>query len=74
MRTPVNTTMTTLAVEVPAIVGTEQAAAMLNRSPQTLRKWACYGKGGIRPVRINGRLAWHTKDVLALLSYRHSKV
>lgn len=39
-------------------VSTEQAAHYLNRRPQTLRAWAMRGDGAIRPIRINGRLAW----------------
>lgn len=39
-------------------VSTEQAAFYLNRKPQTLRKWAMMESGPIRPIRINGRLAW----------------
>jgi len=40
-------------------VNTEQAAHYLMRRPQTLRAWAMKdGTGPLRPVRINGRLAW----------------
>lgn len=46
---------------------TASAAAYLNRRPQTLRIWACYENGPIRPIRINGRLAWRTDDVRRLL-------
>ncbi|MFC3533706.1 helix-turn-helix domain-containing protein [Vogesella facilis] len=49
-------------------VSTEEAAALLNRKPQTLRKWACSDKGPIRPVRIYGRLMWLVKEIVALLS------
>jgi len=45
------------SVTCPA-VDTESAAYYLNRKPQTLRSWACYENGPIRPTRINGRLAW----------------
>lgn len=45
---------------------TVQAANALNRQPQTLRKWACLENGPIRPVRINGRLAWRVSDIVAL--------
>lgn len=48
-------------------LSTNEAAILLNRKPQTLRKWACYEDGPIRPVRINGRLAWLAKDIRALL-------
>ncbi|WP_159680350.1 helix-turn-helix domain-containing protein [Caballeronia cordobensis] len=47
---------------------TEQAAAALNRKPQTLRKWACLECGPIRPVRICGRLAWRASDIQRLLN------
>ncbi len=39
-------------------VPTDQAAHYLNRQPQTLRAWACLENGPLRPIRINGRLAW----------------
>ena len=46
---------------------TDEAARSLNRRPQTLRKWACLECGPIRPLRINGRLAWRVADLQALL-------
>lgn len=51
--------------ELPQIVNTAEAAA--SRKPQTLRRWACEGSGPIRPVRINGRLAWRVSELQALL-------
>lgn len=54
--------------ELLAILPTAQAAAFLNRAPQTLRKWACLECGPIRPIRINGRLAWRISDIQTLLS------
>lgn len=53
---------------LPEVLPTEAAAASINRKPQTLRKWACLENGPIRPVRINGRLAWRVSDLQALLS------
>ena len=50
------------------ILPTSEAATALNRSNQTLRKWACLECGPIRPVRINGRLGWKVADIAALLS------
>ena len=47
---------------------TDEAAAALNRQPQTLRKWACLENGPIRPVRIHRRLAWKVADIQALLN------
>lgn len=50
-------------------VPTDQAAYYLNRQPQTLRAWSCLQpSGGIRPIKINGRLAWRTDDIRKLLS------
>ena len=57
-----------LAQETRTAVPTEAAAYYLNRKPQTLRAWYCLGKGPIRPIRINGRLAWKVADILAVLN------
>lgn len=46
---------------------TREAARHLNRRPQTLRLWACHENGPIRPLRVNGRLAWRTEDIRRLL-------
>jgi hypothetical protein len=46
---------------------TAAAAHHLNRRPQTLRAWACLETGPIRPLRINGRLAWRVADLRRLL-------
>ncbi len=48
-------------------VDTAAAAYYLNRRPQTLRSWACLESGPVRPIRINGRLAWKTEDLRRLL-------
>ena len=53
---------------LPEILPTDEAAAVINRAPQTLRKWACLENGPIRPIRINGRLAWKVSDLQALLT------
>lgn len=44
-------------------ITTEQAAYYLNRRPQTMRIWACRENGPVRPIRINGRLAWPVADI-----------
>jgi hypothetical protein len=46
---------------------TAAAAYYMNRRPQTLRIWACKENGPIRPIRVNGRLAWKTADLRKLL-------
>ncbi|MCO4879557.1 helix-turn-helix domain-containing protein [Paraburkholderia caribensis] len=53
---------------IEATLTTDEAAAAINRKPQTLRKWACLENGPIRPIRINGRLAWKVADIQALLN------
>jgi hypothetical protein len=54
-------------VSRPAIP-TDAAAYYLNRRPQTLRAWACLENGPIRPIRINGRLAWKVAEIRNLLN------
>ncbi len=53
--------------ETRAAVDTETAAFHLNREPQTLRVWACKENGPLRPLRVNGRLAWPTAELRRLL-------
>jgi predicted DNA-binding transcriptional regulator AlpA len=44
-------------------VTTAEASYYLSRRPLTLRSWAAFENGPIRPVRINGRLAWRVADI-----------
>jgi len=47
---------------------TAEAAHYLNRAQQTMRAWAMRdGIEGLRPTRINGRLAWCVADIRKLL-------
>ena len=46
---------------------TDAAAYYLNRRPQTMRGWACCEDGPLRPIRLNGRLAWRVNDIRSLL-------
>ncbi len=50
----------------PALT-TPEAAHYLNRAEQTLRIWASKDNGAIRPIRINGRLAWPTAEIKRVL-------
>lgn len=68
MQNTTNKNFTPLALETRSAVNTETAAFHLTRKPQTLRAWACLENGPIRPVRINGRLAWLVSDLNRLLS------
>lgn len=56
-----------LAQETRATLPTAEAAAHLNRAKQTMLLWACKESGPIRPVRINGRLAWKVSEIRSLL-------
>lgn len=48
-------------------ISTKEAAFYLNRAPQTLYIWSCHENGPIRPLRINGRLAWPVSEIKKLL-------
>ncbi len=56
-----------LTVETRAAVDTATAAFHLSRAAQTLRIWACRENGPIRPIRINGRLAWPVAELRRIL-------
>ena len=49
-------------------VTTAHAAYLLSRQQQTLRVWACHEDGPLRPLRINGRLAWPVSELQRILS------
>jgi hypothetical protein len=49
-------------------LNTAHAAYLLSRTQQTLRVWACTGKGPIRPLVISGRLAWPVAELQRVLS------
>ena len=57
-----------LELETRSHVETACAAYHLLRKPQTMRVYACLENGPIRPIRINGRLAWPTAAIRALLN------
>ena len=56
-----------LDAENRTAVDTKTAAYHLNRAQQTLRIWACFENGPLRPLRVNGRLAWPVADIRRLL-------
>jgi hypothetical protein len=56
-----------LDCETRAALPTPEAAYHLNRAQQTLRLWAMREDGPIRPVRVNGRLAWKVTDIKSVL-------
>jgi hypothetical protein len=58
-----------LEAETRTHLDTASAAFHLGRRPQTLRIWAMGRKDApLRPVRINGRLAWSVADIRRVLS------
>lgn len=59
--------LTPLALEARTALPTPEAAGHLNRAQQTLRLWAMREDGPIRPIRINGRLAWRVADIKRVL-------
>lgn len=58
---------TSIEKEIRTHVPTLVAAFYLNRKPQTLRSWASSERGPIRPIRVQGRLAWSIASIRALL-------
>ena len=58
MPTKTKPNITPLDLEFRSALPTDEAAYHLNRSPQTLRLWACKDNGPLRPFRVNGRLVW----------------
>jgi len=49
-------------------VPTDAAAYYCNRAEQTMRAWACREpRGAIKPIHINGRLAWPVAAIRELL-------
>lgn len=59
--------LTPLALETRTALPTPEAAGHLSRAQNTLRIWAMRDNGPIRPLRINGRLAWKTDDLRRVL-------
>jgi hypothetical protein len=56
-----------LATETRATLPTPEAAFHLNRAQQTLRLWAMRQDGPVRPLRVNGRLAWPVASLKRVL-------
>lgn len=64
---PIRALLVPLARETRAALPTDEAAAHLNRAPQTLRLWACREDGPLRPLRVHGRLAWPVAELRRIL-------
>ena len=61
-----------LRTEKRPAVETATAAHWLLKRPQTLRGWACFENGPLRPIRVHGRLAWPVDDIKKLLGVNAS--
>lgn len=48
-------------------VSTSVMCFHLGRKEQTARGWACHEDGPLRPIRVNGRLAWAVADIKRIL-------
>jgi hypothetical protein len=48
-------------------VSTKVMCHHLGRKEQTARGWACHEDGPLRPIRVNGRLAWPVADIRRIL-------
>lgn len=56
-----------LGQETRTHVSTKVMCHHLSRKEQTARGWACHENGPIRPIRVNGRLAWAVADIKRIL-------
>jgi len=58
---------TSLERETRTALPTNEAGFHLNRAQQTLRLWAMREDGPLRPIRVNGRLAWPVAEIKRIL-------
>jgi hypothetical protein len=56
-----------LEQETRTHVSTRVMCHHLGRKEQTARGWACHEDGPLRPIRVNGRLAWAVADIKRIL-------
>jgi len=49
-------------------LNTNEAANSIDHRPQTLRKWATYQTGPIKPVKVGRRLLWPIESLNKLLN------
>lgn len=50
-----------------SLVSTVDAATILGYKPVTLRKWASYGKGDLKPVFTQNGAKWRLTDIRNLV-------
>jgi Helix-turn-helix domain len=52
-----------LGIVEAVTVGTDEAAAIVDRSKETLRRWACSEDPPVKPRRVGRRLRWLVADL-----------
>ena len=58
---------TPLKHETRTHVPTKVMCFHLGRKEQTARAWSCLENGPLRPLRVNGRLAWPVDEIRRIL-------
>lgn len=56
-----------LAEEIRTVLNTPEMAYHFSNTDQTMRRWACTGRGPIQPLRVGGRLKWLVADAKRVL-------
>jgi len=54
-------------IDLKPTLTTQEAAMVLNLTPQRLRVWASRQCGPIVPVKVGGRLHWRAEDIKRVL-------
>jgi hypothetical protein len=67
VRTQAQPMITPLEQETRSALTTAEAAHHLSRTPQTLRRWACFSTGPLYPIHVRGRLYWPVRDIKRLM-------
>ena len=55
------------------LLRTREAALLLRVEPQAMRRWACYGRGPLVPIKVGGRLLWRAADIAGLIGAGQKK-
>lgn len=55
------------------LLRTSEAAPLLRVEPQAMRRWACYGKGPLTPIKVGHRLLWRAADIRRLIESGQEK-
>lgn len=61
-----------LGTDPRSALPTDEAARHLGLKAHTLRQWACYENGPMKPLRVGNRLRWRTADIRQILGVEAS--